>query len=89
MYVGLLYSHMLIKLFQHPKRMTLVGALAAFCELVPGAEWFPVDRARWATLQSDPRVQASTKLAVELQFALSFVEVGERARLDSMQVSSS
>lgn len=82
MYVGELYSYLLTKLFQHPKRMSLVGALAALCELVPGVLLFPADRRRWAGLRSDSGVNDSAIEAIELQFRLSFPEVGKHANLN-------
>lgn len=78
MYVGLFYSTMLQELWQHPNRMSLVGAVAAFCELVDGADVFPVDRERWADMRTDPNLHIGhdTAESIDTVFSLSFYEVG-------------
>lgn len=77
-YVGLLYAFLLQQLWQHPKRMSLFGAAAAFCELVEGAEMLIVDRSHWATLQTseDVCIAPRTAEAIERVFSVSFFEVG-------------
>lgn len=77
-YVGLLYAFLLAQLWQHPKVMTLVGATAAFCELVEGAELLRVDRSSWATLRAseDVCIAPRSAKAVEQVFSASFFEVG-------------
>lgn len=83
MYVGLFYHTMLQKLWQHPARMSLIGAVAAFCELVPGAEVFPVDRERWAKMRRDTTVRLPLDMqkSIEMVFSLSFLEVGILERI--------
>lgn len=70
------YTYILLKLRQHPDRMSLVGAVAAFCELVEGAEVRLVDREQYDDLlhNDDYHIDYSRE-TFQMMFAMGFYEV--------------
>ena len=71
------YIWALLKMLQHPTRVSLVGLLAAFVEYVEGAKIIAVDRDQYRAYQDDTDVEIPTHTVetFELTFSLSFMEV--------------
>jgi hypothetical protein len=77
MYVGHLYLCLMRLTSHQTERVSLVGMISTFIELVDGAAWVLVRRESYQTMVDDPEIEfyGGTPEAIETMFKCGFLEV--------------
>jgi hypothetical protein len=80
-YVGHLYLYMIKHTNHQTDRVSLVGMISTFVELIDGAAWVFVRRKDYQTLLNDAEVEfyGGTRSAIKTMFKCGFIKVRNRA----------